>query len=88
MRRDNRVSCLPLQEAVYDVVAKDVVHGALEGYNGTVFAYGQTGSGKTHTITGTAGVWKKAACNRSHARQRAPRCSGSALCGLPSASLS
>jgi chromosomal replication initiation ATPase DnaA len=37
---------------VYDTVAKDVVQGALEGYNGTVFAYGQTGSGKTHTITG------------------------------------
>lgn len=29
-----------------------VVMGALDGYNGTIFAYGQTGSGKTYTITG------------------------------------
>ena len=31
-----------------------VVLGALDGYNGTIFAYGQTGSGKTFTITGGA----------------------------------
>ncbi len=36
---------------VFDAVS-DVILGALEGYNGTVFAYGQTGSGKTFTITG------------------------------------
>ncbi|CAD7696223.1 unnamed protein product [Ostreobium quekettii] len=40
------------QDRVFDVVAKDVVLGALEGVNGTIFAYGQTGSGKTFTITG------------------------------------
>lgn len=33
-------------------MARNVVTGALEGYNGTIFAYGQTGSGKTFTITG------------------------------------
>ncbi|KAI9206079.1 kinesin family member 6 [Polychytrium aggregatum] len=42
------------QEEVFDLVAKDVVLSALEGYNGTIFAYGQTGSGKTFTITGGA----------------------------------
>ena len=37
---------------MFDDVALDVIHGSLEGYNGTLFAYGQTGSGKTFTITG------------------------------------
>ena len=41
------------QGKVFDRVAKDVVDGALQGFNGTVFAYGQTGSGKTYTMTGT-----------------------------------
>jgi excinuclease UvrABC helicase subunit UvrB len=40
------------QQAVYDVVAKDIVHDALSGYNSTVLAYGQTGSGKTFTMYG------------------------------------
>lgn len=40
------------QEQVFEVVAKDVIDNAFEGYNGTVFAYGQTGSGKTYTMTG------------------------------------
>ena len=39
---------------VFERVARDVVLGALDGVNGTVFAYGQTGSGKTFTITGGA----------------------------------
>ncbi|KAA8538436.1 hypothetical protein F0562_028018 [Nyssa sinensis] len=37
---------------VYDVAAQQVVSGAMEGINGTVFAYGVTSSGKTHTIHG------------------------------------
>lgn len=37
---------------VFERVARNVVTGAMEGYNGTIFAYGQTGSGKTFTITG------------------------------------
>jgi kinesin family protein 6/9 len=37
---------------VFEKVAKPVISGVLEGYNGTIFAYGQTGSGKTHTIFG------------------------------------
>lgn len=43
----------PLDAAqVFERVARPVVMGAMEGYNGTIFAYGQTGSGKTFTITG------------------------------------
>ena len=45
---------LTQQERVFNEVAKDVVDGYFEGYNGTIFAYGQTGSGKTFTITGGA----------------------------------
>lgn len=40
------------QRYVFDVVAKDIVKGFMEGYNGTIFAYGQTGAGKTYTIQG------------------------------------
>ncbi|KAG7329998.1 hypothetical protein KOW79_006220 [Hemibagrus wyckioides] len=40
------------QEEVYQRVAQSVVHGALEGYNGTVMCFGQTGAGKTFTMTG------------------------------------
>ena len=40
------------QEAVYESGARDVVLGAIDGFNGTIFAYGQTGSGKTFTMTG------------------------------------
>ncbi|KAG2531886.1 hypothetical protein BBO99_00001636, partial [Phytophthora kernoviae] len=40
------------QERVFDEVCLDIVHSALDGYNGTILAYGQTGSGKTYTITG------------------------------------
>ncbi|RNF03423.1 putative kinesin [Trypanosoma rangeli] len=42
------------QEEVFNVVAKDCVVAALDGYNSTIFAYGQTGSGKTYSITGGA----------------------------------
>ena len=37
---------------VFDSLAKDLLLGALEGVNATIFAYGQTGSGKTFTVTG------------------------------------
>uniref|UniRef100_A0A2N9FHC8 Kinesin motor domain-containing protein n=1 Tax=Fagus sylvatica TaxID=28930 RepID=A0A2N9FHC8_FAGSY len=37
---------------VYDVAAQQVVSGAMQGINGTVFAYGVTSSGKTHTMHG------------------------------------
>lgn len=40
------------QPKIFDRIAKEVIEGALQGYNGTVFAYGQTGSGKTYTMTG------------------------------------
>jgi kinesin family protein 6/9 len=41
---------------VFERVARSVVAGALEGYNGTIFAYGQTGSGKTFTVS--VGMWE------------------------------
>ena len=37
---------------MFDAVARPIIDGALEGFNGTIFAYGQTGSGKTFTMTG------------------------------------
>ncbi|GFH05643.1 kinesin-like protein [Haematococcus lacustris] len=55
------------QDEVFERVARNVVMGSIEGFNGadtevragalgqgqgTIFAYGQTGSGKTFTITG------------------------------------
>jgi centromeric protein E len=40
-------------EDVYNVMARDIVHSVVDGYNGTIFAYGQTSSGKTHTMKGT-----------------------------------
>jgi kinesin family protein 6/9 len=40
------------QEEIFDMVAKEKIHGVLEGFSCTVFAYGQTGSGKTYTIFG------------------------------------
>ncbi|PWU89774.1 putative kinesin [Trypanosoma cruzi] len=49
------------QEEVFNVVAKDCVLAALDGYNSTIFAYGQTGSGKTYSITGGAEVTRIAA---------------------------
>ncbi|KAG5612939.1 hypothetical protein H5410_024220 [Solanum commersonii] len=48
---------------VYDLLTKDVIHAALEGFNGTAFAYGQTSSGKTFTMNGTqndAGIIQRA----------------------------
>ncbi|VDD88474.1 unnamed protein product, partial [Enterobius vermicularis] len=36
----------------FESVAKHIVEGCIEGYNGTIFAYGQTGSGKTYTMVG------------------------------------
>ena len=39
-------------EEVYEDVCKEIVLGALNGYNGTVFMYGQTGAGKTYTMFG------------------------------------
>ncbi|CAN6926373.1 unnamed protein product [Brassica oleracea] len=38
--------------SVYDVAAHQVVNGAMEGINGTIFAYGVTSRGKTHTMHG------------------------------------
>jgi len=40
------------QDDVFEMIARPVVDGVLEGINGTVFAYGQSGSGKTFTMLG------------------------------------
>jgi len=53
-RFDGVFDMLTQQERIFNEVAKDVVDGCFDGYNGTIFAYGQTGSGKTFTITGGA----------------------------------
>ncbi|XP_067655828.1 kinesin heavy chain-like [Haliotis asinina] len=42
------------QETVFDGVAREIINGFLNGYNGTMFAYGQTGTGKTYTVEGSA----------------------------------
>ncbi|KAH1212274.1 hypothetical protein AAZX31_14G088500 [Glycine max] len=49
--------------SVYELLAKDIIHAALNGFNGTAFAYGQTSSGKTFTMNGSetdAGVIPRA----------------------------
>ncbi len=38
------------QAAVYDLYARDCVHGVVNGVNGSIMSYGQTGSGKTFTM--------------------------------------
>lgn len=40
------------QVDLFNTVAKPMIEGALEGWNGTLFCYGQTSSGKTHTMEG------------------------------------
>ncbi|XP_036372379.1 kinesin-like protein KIF9 isoform X2 [Megalops cyprinoides] len=47
------------QEEVYNGVARNVVLGALDGYNGTVMCFGQTGAGKTYTMTGATESYKE-----------------------------
>ncbi|XP_041669850.1 kinesin-like protein KIF9 isoform X2 [Cheilinus undulatus] len=47
------------QEEVYIRVCRQVVLGALDGYNGTVMCFGQTGSGKTYTMTGSTESYKQ-----------------------------
>lgn len=44
------------QSDVYDTVAKPIVEGVINGFNGAIIAYGQTGSGKTHTMLGPSGA--------------------------------
>ncbi|KAI9106950.1 hypothetical protein K1719_022478 [Acacia pycnantha] len=39
--------------SVYDLLTKDIINAAVEGFNGTAFAYGQTSSGKTYTMNGS-----------------------------------
>ncbi|CAK9143588.1 unnamed protein product [Ilex paraguariensis] len=38
---------------VYELLTKDIIRAAVEGFNGTAFAYGQTSSGKTFTMNGS-----------------------------------
>ncbi|GLT41948.1 hypothetical protein SLA2020_159740 [Shorea laevis] len=39
---------------VYELLTRDLIHAAVEGFNGTAFAYGQTSSGKTFTMNSSA----------------------------------
>ncbi|KAI8125882.1 hypothetical protein FF38_07584 [Lucilia cuprina] len=39
-------------QIIFDKMAKQIVHSAIQGFNGTIFAYGQTSSGKTYTMMG------------------------------------
>ncbi|XVE55721.1 hypothetical protein DITRI_Ditri03aG0180900 [Diplodiscus trichospermus] len=39
---------------VYELLTKDIIHAAVDGFNGTAFAYGQTSSGKTFTMNGSS----------------------------------
>ena len=55
---------------VYDTSCAEIVMGALNGINGTVFMYGQTGAGKTYTMLGDTDI-KERASNLS----RVQRCS-------------
>ncbi|XP_050265629.1 kinesin-like protein KIN-7N isoform X2 [Quercus robur] len=48
---------------VYELLTKDIIHAAVDGFNGTAFAYGQTSSGKTFTMNGSetdAGIINRA----------------------------
>ncbi|XP_059182593.1 kinesin-like protein KIF9 isoform X2 [Centropristis striata] len=47
------------QEELYGRVCRQVVLGALDGYNGTVMCFGQTGAGKTYTMTGSTESYKQ-----------------------------
>ncbi|KAL3617867.1 hypothetical protein CASFOL_038188 [Castilleja foliolosa] len=38
---------------IYELLTKDIISAAVEGFNGTAFAYGQTSSGKTFTMNGS-----------------------------------
>ncbi|KAK9166039.1 hypothetical protein Scep_001230 [Stephania cephalantha] len=38
---------------VYELLTKDIIRAAVQGFNGTAFAYGQTSSGKTYTMNGS-----------------------------------
>ncbi|XP_022766439.1 kinesin-like protein KIN-7N [Durio zibethinus] len=39
---------------VYELLTEDIIHAAVDGFNGTAFAYGQTSSGKTFTMNGSS----------------------------------
>ncbi|KAB2093299.1 hypothetical protein ES319_A02G087400v1 [Gossypium barbadense] len=39
---------------IYELLTKDIIHAAVDGFNGTSFAYGQTSSGKTFTMNGSS----------------------------------
>lgn len=44
------------QADIYHTIAKPIVEGVINGFNGAIIAYGQTGSGKTHTMFGPYGA--------------------------------
>lgn len=38
---------------IYQLLIRDIIRAAVDGFNGTAFAYGQTSSGKTFTMNGS-----------------------------------
>ena len=49
---DSLLRTTATQAEVFDVVARGVVEGVLEGYNGCIMCYGQARSGRTYTMGG------------------------------------
>eukprot|EP00750_Incisomonas_marina_P026413 INCI5905.3.p1 GENE.INCI5905.3~~INCI5905.3.p1 ORF type:complete len:930 (+),score=139.00 INCI5905.3:402-3191(+) len=47
------------QRGIFDGLGREVVMGAMSGFNACLITYGQTGSGKTHTIFGPDGVLQR-----------------------------
>ncbi|XP_064634867.1 kinesin-like protein KIF21A isoform X2 [Lineus longissimus] len=47
---DNVFDITSTQEMLYNMCARSLIEGCLEGYNATIFAYGQTGAGKTYSM--------------------------------------
>lgn len=46
------------QEVIFNLVAKDIMLSALDGYSGCIMCYGQTGAGKTFSMTGARSDYK------------------------------
>lgn len=50
---DTNANNFASQETVFNMVGRDILDNAFQGYNACIFAYGQTGSGKSYTMMGT-----------------------------------
>lgn len=50
---DGVLAANAVQAEVYSMVARDLVEGVVDGFDGALLCYGQTGSGKTFTLEGS-----------------------------------